>query len=72
VYFSLYLDSRQSSADEASIFDPTTPQVDVICPECGYDRAVFLITPDENETKLVAKMMCASIVGTVAKCGNIW
>ena len=72
MYSTIFVDSRQTSTDEASIFDPATPQVHVICPECRYDRAVFLITPDENETKLVAKMMCASIAGTVTKCGHTW
>jgi hypothetical protein len=28
--------------------------------------------PDEGETKIIAKMICASSTGTTAKCGNIW
>lgn len=28
------------------IFDPTMPSVYVECPECGYDKAVYFLTPD--------------------------
>jgi hypothetical protein len=46
--------------------------VEVECPECGYSKAICTMTPDENETKLVARMMCASVVGSVTKCGHTW
>lgn len=58
--------------EEAYIFDPTMPKVDIECPECGYDKAVYFLTPDEGETKIVAKMICASATGTTVKCGNMW
>jgi hypothetical protein len=48
------------------------PSVYVECPECGYDRAVYFLTPDEGETKIVAKMICASATGTTPKCGHVW
>jgi len=31
-----------------------------------------MLTPDEGETKLVARMICANATGTVAKCGHTW
>jgi hypothetical protein len=54
------------------IFDPTMPTVEIECPECGYNRAIYMLTPDEGETKMLAVMICASATGTVAKCGNTW
>lgn len=48
------------------------PMVEVECPECGYNKAVYCIAPDENETKLVTRMTCASVIGSVAKCGHSW
>lgn len=54
------------------IFDPTMPSVEVECPDCGNNRAVYFLTPDEGESKIVAKMICASATGTTAKCGHIW
>ena len=48
------------------------PNVEVTCPECDYNRAVYFLTPDEGETKLVAVMICASASGTTAKCGYSW
>jgi ribosomal protein S27E len=58
--------------DESHVFDPSLSIVEVTCPECGHDRAIYTMAPDENETKLVARMMCASVTGTVAKCSFIW
>lgn len=46
--------------------------VEVECPECGYNKAVYSIAPDENETKLVTRMTCASIKNSVSGCGNSW
>lgn len=48
------------------------PSVEVECPECGYNRAVYILTPDEGETKMTAVLICASATGTVAKCGHSW
>ncbi len=48
------------------------PRVEIECPECGYNKAVYLMTPDEGETKLITVMICASATGTVAKCGHHW
>ena len=31
-----------------------------------------MLTPDEGETKLVARMICANASGAVAKCGHTW
>lgn len=31
-----------------------------------------MLTPDQGETKMIAVMICASAVGTVAKCGHSW
>lgn len=64
--------SRKFVPDLAYIFDPTMPSVEVECPECGYNKAVYILAPDDGETKLVATMLCASQTGTVAKCGHIW
>jgi hypothetical protein len=72
VLFPPYAGSKKYDPDLAYIFDPTMPSVEVECPECGYDRAVYFLTPDEGETKIVAKMICASAAGSTAKCGNIW
>jgi hypothetical protein len=72
MYHNQYSDSKKYVSDESNIFDPTMPLVEVLCPECGYNRAIYCVTPDENETKMVAKMMCASVVGTVSKCGHTW
>ncbi len=68
----IYLGSKKYDPDLAYIFDPTMPSVYVECPECGYDRAVYFLTPDEGETKIVAKMICASATGTTPKCGHVW
>jgi hypothetical protein len=67
-----YPGARKFVPDLAYIFDPTMPSVEVECPECGYNKAVYILAPDDGETKLVAVMLCASQTGTVAKCGHIW
>lgn len=64
--------TKKYVAEQDYIFDPTMPSVKVECPECLYDRAVYFLMPDEGETKIIAKMICASSTGTTAKCGNIW
>ena len=71
-YILIYSGSKKYDPDLAYIFDPTMPSVYVECPECGYDRAVYFLTPDEGETKIVAKMICASATGTTPKCGHVW
>ena len=72
VLISIYSGSRKLVPDLAYIFDPTMPSVEIECPECSFTRAVYILAPDDGETKLVAVMMCASQAGTVAKCGHIW
>jgi len=64
--------SKKYTPDLATILDPTMPSVEAECPECGYDRAIYSLTPDEGETKIIVKMICASRTGTTAKCGHIW
>lgn len=64
---------RQKYIPEHSyIFDPSMPTVEVICPECGYNRAIYFLVPDELESKMLARMMCKNITGTTVKCGHIW
>jgi len=58
--------------EQAYIFDPTMPSVEVECPSCGYNRAVYQLTPDQGETKMLAVMMCTSSFGQLAKCGHSW
>ena len=48
------------------------PTVEIECPECGHNRAIYFLVPDEQETKLLARMMCKNTIGTVVKCGNVW
>ena len=48
------------------------PSVEIECTECGFNRAVYMLTPDEGETKLVTRMICANAFGAVAKCGHTW
>jgi len=67
-----YPGSKKYIPDLSYIFDPTMPNVHVECPECGYDRAVYFLTPDEGESKIVAKMICASSTGNTPKCGHVW
>jgi hypothetical protein len=67
-----HLGSRKYVPENDYIFDPTMPRVAVECPECGHGTAVYMLTPDEGETKLLAMMICASATGTQAKCGHSW
>lgn len=46
--------------------------VEVQCPECGHNKAVYWIAPDENETKLVTRMTCAAAKGSLSTCGHSW
>lgn len=48
------------------------PTVEVECPECGHNRAIYFLVPDEQETKMLARMMCKNVKGTTVKCGHIW
>lgn len=48
------------------------PTVEVECPECEYNKAVYFLTPDPGDTRLLAVMICANATGTVAKCGHSW
>ena len=48
------------------------PSVEVECPECEHNRAIYILTPDEGETKMVAKMICTNARGTTILCGNTW
>lgn len=48
------------------------PSVKINCPECGYDRAVYFLSPDETESKILARMICMSSTGNTPKCGHVW
>ena len=49
------------------------PRLAVECPECGYHEAVYIVTPDDGERKIVVTLICASIgaKGNI-RCGTIW
>lgn len=54
------------------IFDPSMPTIEVICPECGFNKALYFLVSDEGETKMVARMMCKRVIGMQVRCGHIW
>ena len=55
-----------------AIFDSTLPTIKVNCPDCNYPKALVFLVPDEEETKMVAKLMCKNVTGSTVKCGNVW
>jgi hypothetical protein len=34
--------------------------------------AVYFLTPDEAERKIVVRLICTSATGTTPKCGHVW
>ena len=63
---------KKEVPDYCYIFDPTVPTVEVGCPECGYGKAIVFLVSDGAETKMVARMMCRSVMGSTVKCGHTW
>lgn len=66
--------SRRDFVDQKSMvvrpefaLDPTMPRAAVQCPECRLTGAVYLITTDAEDTKMVLLYICAS-----AACGHSW
>ena len=43
-YFNLAV--KKETLDINSIFDPCMPTVEIECPECGYDSAIYFLIPD--------------------------
>jgi DNA-directed RNA polymerase subunit M/transcription elongation factor TFIIS len=68
----LYADSKKYVFEESHVFDPTLSLTEVTCPECGHNRAIYTLAADEDETKFVARMMCANVQGTTIKCCHTW
>lgn len=66
--------SRTFRTDVNFIYDPTMPRVEAKCPECSHDEAIYILTPDTGESKLLTKMICARITSNTntATCGHIW
>ncbi len=53
------------------------PRVKLVCPFCYHDTAVYLLTPDVGEAKMMARMICTRQMTLnnekeTAKCGHIW
>ena len=47
--------------------DPTMPKEEKECPNCGHNEAVFMISSDIEDTKIVLIYICAN-----SKCGHCW
>lgn len=45
--------------------DPTMPRETIHCPSCNHDEAVFFISSDVEDTKIVLVYICNS-------CGHFW
>ena len=48
------------------------PTVEVVCPECGFNKALYFLVADETESKMVARMMCKKVFGMEVRCGHVW
>ena len=68
----LYKGSRKFRAELDYIFDPTMPRIEVECPDCGHNEAIYILTPDEGETKMLAKLICTNEKNGTIVCGNTW
>ena len=68
----LYKGSRKLRAELDCIFDPTMPRIEVECPNCGHNEAIYILTPDEGETKILAKLICTRTKDGTIVCGNTW
>jgi len=51
--------------DQEYAFDPTMPRENIQCPECGKIGAVFFISSDNEDTKIVLIYICCD-------CGHHW
>lgn len=47
--------------------DPTMPRKQVECSKCGHNEAVFFISSDIEDTKIVLLNICCN-----TKCGHYW
>jgi hypothetical protein len=45
---------------------------DVICPDCGYDEAVYFLVADESDTRLERIFLCGKIEDGMPACGRRW
>ncbi len=65
--------SRRTIVDPKFIFDPTMPKLSIACPDCDYPEAVYLVTPDDGERKIVTKLICMrGADNDTIQCGAIW
>jgi hypothetical protein len=52
------------------------PRVKARCSNCGHNEAVYFLTPDVGENKIIVRMMCTRFIlnstNMQVKCGYIW
>lgn len=53
--------------DAEFALDPTMPREQTNCPECNHNEAVFFISSDIEDTKIVLVYICCN-----RECGNFW
>jgi DNA-directed RNA polymerase II subunit RPB9 len=61
-----------SSQDKDLIFDPTVPRLQTPCPKCGHPEAVYYLTADRDERRLIRRLVCARVEDYTAACGHSW
>ena len=47
--------------------DPTMPRENIECPKCGHNEAVFMITTDNEDSKIILVFICCN-----PECGQQW
>ena len=63
---------RKQMPDVSAVLDQTLPTIEVECPECGHNKAIYFLIPDQVQTKMIARLMCKNIVDETVRCGHIW
>lgn len=62
-----FLDQKNIIVRPEFALDPARPRESIACPECGHTEAVYMVTTDMEDTKLVLIYIC-----TNAACGHNW
>ena len=62
-----FLDEKSVAARPEFALDPTMPRENVQCPECRQVGAVYAITTDAEDTKMILLYICAN-----PACGHSW
>ena len=62
-----FLKEKNLIIDPDYSIDPTMPREYVLCPECAFQEAVFLISTDIEDTKIELIYICGN-----TECGHSW